>query len=384
MSTTKIICPKCKHAFEPTDALKEQIQSDLESKFEAQKADLQREFETKAKQRERDIKAKATEEARAEGDLVRRDLETALEESKKRAKEAGEKELSLRQQTRELEAAKSDFELQMARKLDEERERIRPEASEKVSEEHALKESDWKRKQEDMEKLIEDLKRRAESTQSQSTGESFELKVEETLSEAFKYDEIVPVEKGVSGADVALRVRTRDGKQCGIILFELKRTKSFSPAWLPKLRDDQRAAKADVAILITTVLPEGIKHIGQLDGIWISDPASFLGLAQALRASLLELAQAKAAQAGRKEKAVVVYEYLNGVEFRGRVEALVESFVSMREGIESERRAFEKIWSRREKELTRAMTSTAGMYGDLQGLIGTSLQEIPQLCLEQK
>ena len=54
----------------------------------------------------------------------------------------------------------------------------------------------------------------------------------------------------------------------------------------------------------------------------------------------------------------------------------------MQEDLQEERRIAEKRWSKREKQLQRVVLNTSGMYGDLQGLIGSSLEEIPALTAD--
>lgn len=381
MSAETITCPKCKHSFAVTEAMADKVRQELADQFAEKEGKLMERHANDMKVAIATAKAAASADASSFIAAKTADLAAQVKEQQAKLDTAAANELALRRAQREVEESKRTLELDIARKLDAERSRIKDEAAAGLSEEHRLKQGEWDKQRSDMEALIGELRRKAEQGSQQAQGESFELSVESALRQAFPGDEVVPVEKGVSGADLALKVKAR-GAVVGTIIFELKRTKSFSPGWLPKLRDDARAAKAELAVLITTVLPEEVKHVGQVDGVWLSSTTAFLGLTQALRASLVEIAQAKVAQAGRKDKAEEVFDYVHGVEFRGRVEALVEAFVSMKEGIETERRAFEKIWSRREKETQRAMTAAAGMWGDLQGL-GAPLKAIPQLSLEE-
>lgn len=389
MSAENITCPKCQHKFAVSEAMAGKLREEIGAEFAGREAAIRKDAEAAASRLVEAAKAgqakaveAAEERAREDARLEMSDLAAQVKATGDRLKAAQAQELDLRRQQREVEESKRTLELELSRKLDAERSRIKEEVGAQAAEEHRLQKDEWSKQRSDMERLIEDLRRKAEQGSQQGQGESFELSVESALKSAFPTDEVVPVEKGVSGADIALKVRLR-GQAVGTIIFELKRTKSFSPGWLPKLRDDQRAAKADLAVLISTVLPDDVRHVGQVDGVWVASTSAFLGLTQALRASLVEIAQAKAAQEGRKEKAEEVFDYIHGVEFRGRVQALVEAFVSMKDGIEAERRAFEKIWSRRDKEVLRAMTAAAGMYGDLRGL-GAPLQAIPQLALGEE
>ena len=163
-------------------------------------------------------------------------------------------------------------------------------------------------------------------------------------------------------------------------MWELKRTRSFSAGWVPKLKEDKRTAKADHAVIVTTVMPEGIKSLGLIDGVWVTTPDAFLGLAAALRSSLLEAERVRFSFAGCKDKLDALYEYVNGADFRNNVTALVEAFVAMRDDLESEKRALAKAWSKREQQIARSMSTVAGVYGGMQGLV--PLQNIPLLELK--
>jgi hypothetical protein len=226
---------------------------------------------------------------------------------------------------------------------------------------------------------IEDLKRKATQGSQQAQGEIAELGLEAVLSSEFPQDQIAPVPKGVRGADVVQVVVDSQGRGCGTIAWEMKNTKNWSDGWLEKLRDDQRGLKADVAVIVSSVLPKGMERFGRVDGVWITESQCVLGLATALRSSLIHVAQARSVAEGRGTKMESLYSYLTGNEFRQRVEAVVEAFVSMQGDVEKERRSMESIWAKREKQITRAITGLAGMYGDMQGIVGAPLPKVAQL-----
>lgn len=166
-----------------------------------------------------------------------------------------------------------------------------------------------------------------------------------------------------------------------MILWESKRTKAWSEGWIQKLKDDQRLVKAEIAVLVTNVLPREINRFGQFDGIWVTDFQSAVGVATALRENLIQLTFVRNSIAGRNEKKDLMYDYLSGPQFRHRIEAIVESFVAMKEDLETEKRAIEKVWAKREGQINRVLKSTAGMYGDLQGIIGSALPDVKVLEL---
>ncbi|MEK7877914.1 MAG: DUF2130 domain-containing protein, partial [Pseudomonadota bacterium] len=201
------------------------------------------------------------------------------------------------------------------------------------------------------------------------------------LRAKFPFDAIEPVPKGEYGGDVVQRVVGAGGQPCGTILWESKRTKAWSDGWLTKLRDDQRTAKAEIAVIVSQILPKGVETFEMIDGIWVTHPRAVLPVAAVLRQSLMEIAMARQATEGQQTKTEMVYQYLTGPRFRHRVEAIVEAFSTMQEDLDKERKAIMKQWAKREEQIERVMGATVGMYGDLQGIAGKSLQEIDGLEL---
>jgi len=401
-----ITCPKCSHEFEPTEAVSKKIREDIEKEFATKRGELL--------ERYAETKAKVEEEAREQVEKMRRQVakeraeigETVARERNKIAAEARDsvsaelvaanellasqkaklevaksQELMLRRKAQELEDARHDLELEVARKLDSERARITEEAGARAVSEFQFKEATWEKQRQDMARQIDELRRKAEqSVSQQAQGETLELAIETLLKDTFPDDSIEEVAKGVRGGDVTQHVQTRGGVLCGKILWELKRTKTFSQGWVAKLKEDKRSAKADHAVIVTTAMPEGIKTIGQVDGVWVVNIDSFLGIAAVLRSSLLEAERVRASFTGKKEKLSELYDFVNSTDFRNQVTALVESFVGMQQDLESEKRAFAKMWKQREMQITKGIGTIAGVYGGMSGLV--SLQPIPQLELK--
>jgi hypothetical protein len=232
-----------------------------------------------------------------------------------------------------------------------------------------------------MQRQIEELKRKAEQGSQQLQGEVLELELEATLRAHFPRDVIEPVGKGEFGGDVLQRVIGPAGQPCGTILWETKRTKNWSDGWLAKLRGDQRAAGAELAVLVSKALPKGVDTFGYVDTIWVTDFPVIVPLAIALRQSLIEIAGARKAQAGQATKMELVYQYLTGAKFRHRVEAIVEKFSDMQGDLDRERKAMTRLWAKREAQIQGVIESTVGMYGDLQGIAGKAFQEIEGLAI---
>ena len=370
MTKETIKCPECGEVIE----LSEAISHDIEIR-------LKQQYENKIEKTKKSIEEKAKKEVQESLNIKISDLNEQLEEKTKNLKEAQKQELELRKRQRELVEKEEKLELELSRKIDAERQKIIQKTSKEFEETHRLKDAEKDKQLDDMKKQIDELKRKSEQGSQQMQGEVLELELEESLKEEFPFDVIEPVAKGVKGGDIIQTVKTQSGRICGKILWETKRTKNWSESWIQKLKDDQRDAKADLAILASESLPKGLQHFRLMSGVWVTDILSAVSLALALRVVLIQVARERVTQVGKKEKMELAYNYLTGQEFRNRVEAIVESFTAMKMDLEAERRAMLKIWAKREKQMERVISNAAGMHGDLQEIAGSSLPAIKMLEL---
>lgn len=374
MNEQTIKCPHCGKSIELNHALSSQIESEIEEK-------LRMEFNKKYKDEISKREAKIKKDKEDEITVLLKDLQEQLNEKSSKLKEAQHKELDYLKRQRDLEEREHAFKLEMERKVDEARHKIRSEVSARISEEHRLKEAEKEKQVNDLRKQIEELNRKAEQGSQQAQGEVMEVELENILRQTFRLDNIQPVPKGVKGADVIQQVYTKSGQLCGTILWESKRTKNWSDGWIPKLKDDQREVKANVAVVVSSVLPKDISYIGNSEGIWISDFSTAMGLAAVLRSGIIEVTHTKNSVIGMNEKMEVLYNYLSGQEFRQRIEAIVESFTAMKSDLESEKRAMDKIWQKREKQIQRVIQNTSRMHGELEGIMGNALPPVQILEL---
>lgn len=326
--------------------------------------------------REQEAKAGAAWEARL------REMQATLVEKDRKLADAQRAELDVRKAREKLEEQQREWELVKQREIDAERGRIREAAQRETLEQGRLRDAEKDKVIADLKGRIDELQRKAEQGSQQLQGEVAELDLEATLRARFPRDVVEPVPKGQHGGDCLQRVFGPTGQACGTILWESKRTKSWSDGWLPKLRDDQRAARAELAAISTVVLPKDRGRIENIDGVWVCESGLAMAMAALLRQILIDTAGAKAAGEGRHGKMELIYDYLSGPHFRQRVEAIVESFTTMKEDLDAEKRAITKQWAKREKQIERVIENTAGLYGDLQGIAGRGLPEIAALELE--
>jgi hypothetical protein len=293
--------------------------------------------------------------------------------------EAQKAQADMLRKQRELDEARREFELTVEKKVQDSLVAVRDKA--KLEAEDGLKGKVAEKEAQiaGMQRQIEELRRKAEQGSQQLQGESSEIELESQLRARFSRDLIEPVPKGEFGGDVLQRVVGPGGQACGTILWESKRTKNWSDGWLVKLRDDQRTAKAEIAMIVSTALPKGVEGFDLIDGVWVAEPRFAVPLAIALRQSLLDVAGSKLAQEGQQSKMELVYAYLTGPRFRHRIDAIVERFTEMQTDLDRERKTMMRLWAKREEQLKGVLDSTAGLYGDLQGIAGRAMQDIESL-----
>lgn len=400
----KIICPNCKTEISLDEAITHQFEEEIKKQITEEQQSKQAEILNKEKQiiekEKKLIESKKTfdkdvaEQAEKAKIEIEKDLRLKIykekeEEIKSLANDLKEKEilvaearqaeLDIRREKNKFEDQKRAFELEKQRQLDSERDKIREDAQKKAEEEMHLKILEKEKQLQDAIKVNMELQRKLQQGSQQTQGEVLELELEELLKGWFTHDTIEPVAKGINGVDVIQKVFTNSGQYCGLIAWESKYTKAWSEQWVSKLKEDQRKINADIAVLVTEVLPKDIKNFSYYNGVWITDQNSLFGLGTALRIQLIQATTIKLSSIGKNEKMEVLYGYLSGTEFRHKVEAIVEAFVGMKQDLDKERRSMTKIWSKREKQIEQVVNNTAGMYGDIEGLLGSAIQPITAL-----
>ena len=386
MADQSISCPSCGKKIPLTRALRAEIEASLKQEFDETLQGRERELRAKYESRlEEDLQRAQADAAKKAEKKVAQELAGLKNQVKDQAKdleEARRLELSMRKKERELERKQQELELTVAREIDKERTRLVTETQERLAEEHRLKDAEKERQLGDMRRQIEDLKRKAEQGSQQLQGEAGEGELESLLRANFPSDEISAIGQGVRGADVHQVVIDPRGRKSGAILWECKNTRNWSDGWIAKLKQDQRSLHADVAVLVTATLPKGCTRFALIDGVLVTDFACAAGLAAVLRANLCQLAQTRNAAISKEESLELLYRYLSGVEFRHRVEAIVEAFANMRHELDQERRAAERQWARRSRQIDAVTFNVSGMYGDLQGLVPAlppiALLELPE------
>jgi hypothetical protein len=411
MNEPQIVCPNCSHEIKLTESLaaplieatRKQFRDQLANKeieFAKKEEGLRRQQEEIARAREGieeqitlRIKSERIQIAAAEAKRAREaaaaeiqnksneleEIRQILAQNNLKLADAQQAQADLLRKQRELDDAKRELELTIEQRVQASLADVQIKARQEAEDVLKAQVTQKDLQIAAMNRTIEELKRKADQASQQTQGEALELELEALLKSKFPLDLIEPVGKGEFGGDVVHRVNGSLGQPAGVILWEFKRTKNWSDGWLAKLREDQRNAKADVALIISQQLPKDVETFDLIDGIWVAHPRCAVPVAVALRQSLIELAGARSAQQGQQTKMELIYQYLTGPRFRQRIEGIVEKFDELKEDLDKERKFMNRIWSKREGQIQSVIETTVGMYGDLQGIAGKALPEIPSL-----
>jgi hypothetical protein len=398
MSTT-IKCPNCRHEFAMEEAVSEQYKKDLreqmiaftqkkEDEFRKKAQDLSKQlmdqeeiFQKKLSEEKRIIQQSLEENIRK---TIHSDFENQLsilqqsnQEQQEKLKTARLKELEFLQKEQALKTKEEELELLLQRKIQEERTKIGEEIRNIEQQKNQTRETDFQlrlkeleKQLEDQKKLAEEMKRRADQGSTQLQGEVQELALEKLLQAAFPFDLVEPIGKGVRGADCTMTIRNSSGQECGKIIYESKRTKNFEADWVDKLKNDMRQQGAQVAILVTRVMPRDMNCFGEKNGIWICNFTEVKALTEVLRDGVIRIFQASRNQQNKGDKMQLLYDYLTSSEFSEQWKAIREGFSSMKMSIQRERDMMEKLWKTREKQLEKVLLNAAHIKGSMEGISG--------------
>ena len=409
-NNNQIKCPNCGTSIDVQDILSHQLEDEIKQKYQAQLAQekqryqsevetlnkAKEEFELKKKEANELFKERLDKQLREERKAMEEKLKHQLKAEQLDQFETLQKELNEKsEQIKELNRTKAEIE-KLKREKSELKEIAEAEAQKSLNEillterekikraeeeRNELRFKELQKQLEDQKRLTEEMKRKQEQGSMQLQGEVQELAIEEWLMGQFPLDSIEEIKKGARGGDCIQVVNTRARQNCGTIYYESKRTKDFQPSWIEKFKADIRERGANVGVLVTEVMPAGMDRMGLRDGIWICDYDEFKGLCAVLRESIVQLSMAVSSQENKGDKMHMLYDFLTSNTFRMQVEAIVEGFTSMRNGLDSEKRAMQRIWKEREKQIDKVVTNTIDMYGSIKGIAGNAIQSVKALEL---
>jgi hypothetical protein len=411
-NVTRITCPKCNTGIDVNSIVHEQLKAELEKKFnadlEAQRQMFEEQSNALKKEREEFEKKKQHENELFQERLNARlkderskiasaikikieqekseelsELQRELKEKSDQVKELNKSKAEIERLKREKDEVKSFAEAEAQKQLNEtlalEREKIKKHEEDR----NELRIKDLQKQLDDQKKLTEEMKRKQDLGSIQLQGEVQELAIEEWLKKHFPNDTIDEIKKGARGADCKHIVNSKTKEGCGCIYYESKRTKDFGKGWIEKFKNDMRDIGANIGILVTDVMPNGMERMGWKDGVWICTFEEFKGLCFVMREQIIALDLALTSQENKGEKMTMLYDYLTSNEFRLQVEGIIEGYNQMKIDLETEKRSIMGHWKKREKQLQKVLNNTNHMYGSLRGIAGNAIQTIQVLELPE-
>ena len=410
MNTDKITCPKCKAEIPITEALQGQIEGRIRKEYDQKweiRENAANERDDLASQREKDlvieresfdilvsnqvkddlkkerkklvIKIRGEEQEKINLDLT--ELKTVNEAQEKQIDDYKTKIRKDKREQLKLKQEKGDLAIQYQERLFEESEKIEQRVTAKMDDKYRLRMAEKDKTISDTNIQLEEAKRKLNQGSQQLQGEVLELELEQILKLTFPHDNVVPIPKGEKGADVLQKIITQRGESCGTIIWESKRTKTWSDSWIKKLKDDQLEQKADLAIIYSTILPKGVENFTVVDEVWIISRSFLVPIATALRSGIIDVARSRTVATGKNQKMELLFSYLTGKEFGQRVGVILQTYIEMKKQLDQEKRAINRIWSKREKQIESVQTNLAAMYGGLEEIVGASLPQLKALEL---
>lgn len=383
--TTNITCPKCGNEFQPSDAIRGEVEKQLRAQVQEWQKKKEAEFQKQLAQKDEEADKRLGEERKrlqeqlevqikkqleSDYETQMKFLEQRNEDNEKRLKEARDKELEFLKKEQQLADKEKDLEIQVQKTLNEEKMRLSERIQKEEEEKTFLKIKQLEKQLEDQKKIAEEAVRKAEQGSMQLQGEVQELALEEMLRNSFPIDTIEEVGKGVRGADCIQTVRNSVGQECGKIIFESKRTKEFSNDWVEKLKADMRSQGVDVAVIVTQAMPKGMDRFGEKDGIWVCSFFEVQPLVHVLRGSILKVYNATKSQENKGDKMTLLYNYFTSSEFSEQWKAMREGFRGLKDSIQKERDQMERIWKAREKQLEKILLNASHIRGSIDGIAG--------------
>lgn len=386
-NNSTIKCPQCKYEFEATDAFRDEVQRDLnlkakewqnnkEEEYRKKEDAFQQQLADSLNKQKHNIEVTLRKSISGDFESKLKILNDANIENEEKLKLSRLNELEFLKKEQILKTKEAELEITLQKKLNEAQNSITETVKKQEQEKNNLRFKEYEKKISDNLELIEIMKNKSELGSMQLQGEVQEIALEELLRNTFQFDVIEEVAKGVKGADCILHVKNNLAQPCGKIIFESKRTKSFTNEWIEKLKNDMRAQQSDIGIIVTETLPRDMNTFGFKDGVWICRFNEVKPLSYILRDSLIKINTALVTQENKADKMHVLYNYLTGIEFRQNIEAVVEGFLSLKDGITREKIQMEKIWKEREKQLEKVLNNTIQFYGSIKGIAGNAIGDL--------
>ncbi len=382
-------CPRCGHEFELSETFRAQFEAEKRREINIALRDNEAKILAEAEKAKQAAVAESAEKAEALQAKLEADRKAQEKREKqlladaKQAKEAALAESA--EQVKTLEAQlKADKQAQEKREkqLLADAKQAKEAALAEIRDEFDLEREEHRIEKQRIEEQAAKLQRQLRQGAVELQGEALEEYLKKQLLATFPLDKIDDIQRGRFGADLTQEVLDEQFQNCGILVWEAKRTMHWNDQWLAKIKDDADRVGAHLRIIVSEALPPDIRIFDLREGVWISSLQGALPLARALRSQLIESARLQRAGQGKGLKMDAIYQYLTSPRFSERIQRMADTWKALKEQVDTEERAMQRQWKTRRKQLDRMQNATLEMYTDFEAILGREIPQVPGLELE--
>ena len=409
METKKTLrCTNCNSILDVDELLinqfQESIKKDLQSELDRREQDLKKQKElfskqslklekekeevqklidskvsTQLKSKEQALKDSIRKELKEERSLQLQELEDELKEKSKQLIELNQTKAKMQRLSREYEEKESKIHAEYEDKLQKKLVSLESDMKDKLDLQNSVKLQEKQNIIDSLTRKLDEASKRASSIGSQQNqGESLEIIAEDILKNGL--DSIEEIKKGQRGGDIIQYVKSKDGKNMGSILYEIKRVSKWSDSFLKKIRQDNLSHKCDLMVIVSTSLPSDMKSKYMLkEKIWLTSPEHLSDLSLLLRFGLIKTQSVIQAHKNSKEKMAMLYNYLSSESFRATFENILQGFKSLQDSHHEEQRKLQLLWKKRSQHLESVLSSTIEFYGSIKSISENSIPTIEML-----
>lgn len=363
-----IKCPSCGYIFELSETITFDLENELKKKFSAREEELEDKLLTEKKQFIKDVEGKTTERLQSDFDLKSDLLQKQADDTNKKYLESQAKIQNLLREASYSNQALEEEKTRLLEEHNKSKKELETQIQTKADEEHRLKTLERDKVIEDQKNKLLEMQRKLEQGSAQIQGEVLELDIESRLQSIYPLDKVKEVLKGTAGADIKQTVMNKFSQECGLILIETKNTKEFAKKWVIKLRNDKLEAKADVAILLTSVLPTDVKYFTIQDGIIICNHNLFFNLLDIFRYKLIDMYGLKVSSQNKANKLDILYDHVTDQKFIDKIQLLYNLYSDMKNSLEVEKNSIKRAWNKREMELTIFSDNVNSIWSELNAI----------------
>ena len=369
---TVVTCPECGEEIPVGEGLRSHIEKELHGELsQSIREDLEAEYEKRL--------VKETEEEADQRQVLEKKVSKQRDELK-----------GLREDKVELEDLKAEQEIKIkeaeAKAIRQAKRELNQEYEDKVSSrikeargDDEIKITKLELQLERQNATIKDLQEQGTTGHGELEGEALELAAEDTLRDMFPLDSIKDVAKGAFGADIEHMVMSPTATMAGKILWECKKHKNWNDDWVPKIRQDASDASADIPVIVSTVMPDGVDTFTQIEEVWICRYHELPLVATLLRHALLVASRERKRDQNLMTIQERVADYISGPKFARVMRSVIEAFNALDNSIKREENYMKTNRKKNRLLLQSVIDAVTSMAAEIHHLGGGEFDVIREL-----